>query len=222
VSQLDSAREAALVEQTYVALMDGRDEELSSLLINLYLHGQTVASLADRFLCAAMRRVGDLWHRGEITVAQEHVATRAALNALGSLEAVTHIDREGRRLALCCSVEEDFHYLPLRLAALTLAAEGFEVLNIGMSTPFSALTESLERFQPHLICVSSTVLINLDRAAHEYAGFHRAARRRRARLVLGGAGFADAGVRGRFPADLHAESFRQLEEFVATLETSEL
>ena len=32
-----------------------------------------------------MRRVGELWRAGEVTVAQEHVATRAALVALRAL-----------------------------------------------------------------------------------------------------------------------------------------
>ncbi|MGH9902675.1 MAG: cobalamin B12-binding domain-containing protein, partial [Pyrinomonadaceae bacterium] len=221
VSELAPGKEAALVDETFRALMDGRDEELSALLVNLHLHGQTVAGIADRFLCAAMRRIGDLWHAGEISVAQEHVATRTAASALRSLETAAGVAAGKKMLALCCSVEEDFHELPVRLAALTLEAGGFEVFRLGMSTPFSALTEALERFRPRLVCVSATVLVSVDRAAHEYAGFHKVARRRRARVVLGGAGFADAGVRRRLPADLHAESFRQLEAFIRTLDVSE-
>jgi MerR family transcriptional regulator, light-induced transcriptional regulator len=218
VSEFAPGREAALVEETFRSLVDGGDEELSSLFVNLHLHGQTVAGIADRFLCPAMRRVGDLWQSGELSVAQEHVATRTATRALRSLEAATGVTEEKGMLALCCSVEEDFHGLPVRIAALTLEACGLEVLDMGMSTPFSALTESLERFRPRLVCVSSTILVSLDRSAREYAEFHKAVRRRRTQVVLGGAGFDDAGVRRRLPADLHAESFRQLEEFIAILD----
>lgn len=208
----------ALVADTFRALMDGRADELAALLVNLHLHGQTVASIADRFLCAAMRRVGELWHAGEISIAQEHVATRTAASALSSLEAVTAGAEAEQMLALCCSVEDDFHELPVRLTALTLAAGGLAVFNLGLSTPFSALTEALARFQPRLVCVSSTVLISLDRAAREYGDFSKTARRRHAAIVLGGAGFADAGVRKRLPADLYAESFQQLAEFIRTLD----
>ncbi|MBC7932235.1 MAG: B12-binding domain-containing protein [Rubrivivax sp.] len=214
-------REAALVEETFRALLDGRGEDLSALLINLHLHGQSVGTLADRFLCAAMGRVGDLWHKGELSVSQEHVATRTATSALQKLQAVLDTSEEERMHALCCSAEDDFHQLPSQLAALTLEAGGFEVFDMGMSTPFSALTEALERFRPRLVCVSSTILVNLDRAAREYAEFHKTAQRRRISIVLGGAGFKDAGVRGRLPANLHAESYRQLEEFIATLDVSE-
>lgn len=218
--KLTRGRVSALVEETFAALTDGRDEDLSALVVNLHLHGQTAGAIADRFLCPAMRRVGDLWHAGQLTVAQEHVATRTAADALASLQNASARAGERRQLALCCSVEEDFHALPVRLAAVTLEAAGFEVFDVGMSTPFFALTETLERFRPRLVCVSSTQLVSLERAAREYADFHRAARRRGAAVVLGGAGFSDEGVRRRLPADLHAESFRQLEEFAASIDAA--
>jgi excisionase family DNA binding protein len=219
--ELTPDREAALSEETFRALMDGRGEDLSALLINLHLRGQSVGTIADRFLCAAMSRVGDLWHKGELSVMQEHVATRTAISGLQDLKAVLNAPEAERGHALCCSVEDDFHQLPLLLAALALEASGFEVFDMGMSTPFSALAEAVDRFRPRLVCVSSTTLNGLDRAAREYAEFHKTARRARVAIILGGAGFADASVRGRLPADLHAESFRQLEEFVETLDAGE-
>lgn len=215
---LAPGREAALAEETFHTLLEGGDEELAALLVNLHLDGHSVARLADGILCAAMRRVGDLWHAGELSVAQEHVATRTAVVALQTLQSSLQVTPGGGGLtAICCTVEDDFHELPLRLAALTLEAAGLSVFNLGPSTPFSALAEAVHRFRPELVCVSSTVLSRLDRAAYEYAGFGKAARRAGAAVVLGGAGFGAEGVRRRLPADLYAESFRQLEEFAATL-----
>ena len=215
---LEPVRGAALAEETFTALIEGRDEELSSLLVNLHLHGLSVGQVADDVLCASMRKVGDLWHAGELTVAQEHVATRTASVALRRLQASLQTRAvEERMRALCCSVEDDFHELPLRLAALTLEASGLAVFDLGPSTPFSALAEAVQRLRPELVCVSSTVLLRLDRAAYEYAGLIKVARRAGISVVLGGAGFRDEGVRRRLPADLHAESFQQLEEFVGTL-----
>ncbi|HEX8720836.1 MAG TPA: cobalamin-dependent protein [Pyrinomonadaceae bacterium] len=216
-AELGPEEEGALAEETFRALTGGHDEELSAMLVGLHLRGRSVAFIADSFLCAAMRRVGDLWHAGELSVAGEHVATRTASVALERLRAALGAPAGGGARALCCSVEDDFHELPLRLAALTLEASGLEVFNLGPSTPFSALAEAVERFRPELVCVSATVLAGLDRAAREYAEFHRAAGRAGAAVVLGGAGFAGEGVRRRLPADLHAESFRRLEGFAGAL-----
>ncbi|MBA3768706.1 MAG: helix-turn-helix domain-containing protein [Acidobacteria bacterium] len=220
-SELEPGREATMVEETFDALMEGRDEELSALFINLYLQGQTVAAIADHLLCVAMRRIGDLWHQGELSIAQEHVATRTALSALQNFHTAVDAPKRKPLMALCCSTEEDFHELPVQLTALTLKAEGSEVFNLGTNTPFYALTEAIERFSPQLVCVASTILKSLDRAAREYAGFHRTARRARTSVVLGGAGFSDASVRKRFPAELYADNYQQLAAFASRLMTPE-
>lgn len=201
----------------YKALLAGRAEEVSAILVRLHLGGRGVASLADTVLCAAMRTVGDLWHRGELTVAQEHVATRTAIVTLQTLRGALIPADAGVYTAICCSTEGDFHELPVLVAALTLEEAGWEVVNLGASTPFFALTEAVERFRPRLVCVASTILEDLERAAREYGELRAATGRAGASVVLGGAGFAGDQVRRRFPAELHADSFLHLEEFAATL-----
>lgn len=209
--------DGALADTLYLSLLDGQDEEASALLINLYLGGRGVASIADATVCAAMRRVGDSWHQGKLSVAEEHVATRAALTSLQALRASLDAPGGHGLLAVCCSTEEDFHELPVQAAALVLEGAGWEVVNLGTSTPFYALAEAVGRFAPRLVCVASTILHDLERSAREYAGVRAAAVRDGAAVALGGAGFSDAGVRRRFPAELHADDFRQLEEFAAAL-----
>ena len=204
-------------EVFYEAILAGRSDEAAAILVSLHLGGAGVALLADRVLCPAMRRVGDLWHRGELSVAQEHVASRAALEALHALRASLHAREAHGRRAVCCAVEEDFHELPVHVAALTLEANGWEVINLGTSTPFYALAEAVERFAPRVVCVASTILEGLDRAAREYADVRKSATRSGARVVLGGEGFAGEDVRRRFPAELYAEEFRQLETFAVSL-----
>ena len=216
-----SLRGSAKREETaglmYDVLVGGHAEEAAAILVSLHMEGAGVAALADEVLCPAMRRVGDLWHQGELSVAQEHVATRAALEALQALRASLHTHAAHGRRAVCCAAEEDFHELPVQVAALVLEARGWEVVNLGTSTPFYALAEAIERFEPRLVCVTATILEGLDRAAREYGEARKAAARFGAGLALGGAGFAEEDVRRRFPAELHAEDFRQLEQFAVSL-----
>jgi hypothetical protein len=58
----------------------------------------------------------------------------------------------------------------------------------------------------------------LEHNARDYGQLAAAARACDARIVLGGEGFRDAAVRSRFTADLHAESFKELSEFVRKLD----
>jgi MerR family transcriptional regulator, light-induced transcriptional regulator len=201
----------------FEALVGGRADESAALFVNLRLRVRRVELLADELLSPAMRRVGEMWRTGELTVAQEHVATRTALVALQALrDASPAPDWNGLR-ALCCSTEEDFHELPVHVCALILEARGWEVLSLGANTPLYALAEAVAQRRPRLVCVASTVLGNPERAAREHVELRRAAARAGAALVLGGAGFAGEDTRRRFPADLHADSFTHLAEFADAL-----
>jgi excisionase family DNA binding protein len=207
-----------LSEELFELIVGGHEEEAASVLVGLHLQGHTVARLADALLCPTLQRVGDLWHAGRMSVAQEHLATRTTQTALGGLRAAARVRTESaERVAVCCAVEEDYHELPVYMAALTLEAQGWEVINLGMSTPFCALTEAVARFGPRLVCVASTVFRQTDRAWREYGEFGAAVRRAGASVVLGGAGFGGEGVRQRFPADLYAATFSELEEHAAAL-----
>jgi len=207
-----------LTDELFGLIVGGNEEEAASLLVGLHLQGHTVARLADAALCPALRRVGDLWHAGRLSVAQEHLATRTAHTALDGLRAAARVRTESaEKVAVCCAVEDDYHELPVYLAALTLEAQGWEVVNLGANTPFYAVSEAVGRFVPRLVCVASTVFRQTDRAAREYGEFGAAVRRAGASVVLGGAGFFGEGMRQRFPADLYAATFSELEEHAAAL-----
>ncbi len=200
----------------FETLLAGYAESAAETLVGLRRRGHSVARIADSVLCPALRKIGDLWHAGELSVAEEHLATRTALTAVQTLRDDLKFN-VGDRAAICCAVEDDFHELPVHLAALTLEGLGWGVVNLGTSTPFYALAEAVERFAPSLVCVASTVFNQPDRAAREYGEFKRAAERVGASVVLGGAGFGVGGLRQRFPADLYAATFSQLEEHAALL-----
>jgi len=208
-----------LAEALSGALIGGEMEEVSALLVKSYLEGMTLASIFDHLLSGAMRKIGDLWQRGELTVAQEHLATRAALSALQTLDKVSDEAEANNLLVVCCGIEDDFHELPVRCAELILKHAGWEVLNLGANTPFYALTEMVTRLHPQLACVGSTIFGNLDRAVREFAELRVAAERVGTAIVLGGAGFADANIRCRLPAELHADSFQELLDFADSLAT---
>lgn len=215
-----SAVEESNADALFDALSRGEAEETTGLIVKSYLDRRPLASIFDELLAGAMQKIGDLWHRGDLTVAQEHLATRAALQALQTLDKVVAEPEPNNLLAVCCSTEDDFHELPVQCTELMLKHEGWEVLSLGPNTPFYALTEIVARLHPTLVCVASTILGDLDRAVREYRELRAQAARVGASIVLGGAGFDDANVRRRLPAELHADNFQQLLDFARTLATT--
>ena len=176
-----------------------------------------MARIADVVLCPACA-VSATWNAGELTVARGSIWRRdTALTALQALRASLNVrERERARAAICCSVEDDFHEMPVQVAALTLEAQGWGVVNLGTSTPFYAVSEAVARFNPRLICVASTVFNHTDRAAREYGEFSGAARRVGASVVWAARG-SGRGHAAQFPADLHAENILSTGSHAAAL-----
>jgi MerR family transcriptional regulator, light-induced transcriptional regulator len=206
-----------LAEQFFEAIKQGREGPSAALLLGEHLRGAELSLIFDEAVMPALRRVGDLWHAGEMSVAEEHLATITATQAVETLAAVTKSERPGAPSAVVCAAEDEFHQLPVICARSVLEAEGWVVTNLGPHTPFFALADHVEQYAPALVCVSSTTTAGLARGARDYVQLLEAARATGTRVVLGGPGFGGEGVRRQFPADLHAESFRKLVEFTRGL-----
>jgi MerR family transcriptional regulator, light-induced transcriptional regulator len=110
----------------------------------------------DRVIGPALRRIGELWHEGAITIAQEHLASQVMLGTLIDLLRLSQPADSSRRVALACFAEED-HVLGLYGAALRFASWGFRTMIIGARTPPSAIARVVESLDPDVIALSVTI-----------------------------------------------------------------
>jgi excisionase family DNA binding protein len=204
--------------QFFEAVKHGRAGEATALLLEAHMLGTELDLIFDAVVAPSLRRVGDLWYGEEMSVAEEHLATCTATRAVESLAAATRRTGAKAGAAVCCAAEEEMHTLPVLCAQALLEGAGWEVRNLGGHTPFFALAEYVEKQRPSLVCVSATLQRELEHNARDYAQLSAAVRTCGARVVLGGEGFQDGTVRARFPADLHAENFKDLSEFARELD----
>lgn len=210
-----AARTREAARAFYEAVLQAREGAATAIILELYLGGVGLARIFDEVVADAMHRIGAEWHGGTLTVADEHFATRTAIRALDSISFSVRREAAGAPVAVCCAVEDEHHEVPVLCAQVLLEGEGWRVCNLGTNTPFSALADAVEKYGPRLVCVSATTADTaLGRSPREYRLFHEAARAAGARVVLGGEGFRDAGVRARLPADLYAGNFQDLMKFI--------
>ncbi len=198
-------------------LTKGNEAETAAALISAYLHGQSLASLFDRVVTPAMHQVGDLWYRGELTIADEHLATQTAITSVHRLRSVIRLSPPTETKSIVCGVEGDLHELPIHLLRVLLEGDGWEVINLGTNTPFFALVEALNKHRPQLLCVSAKLITDPDRLARDYAQVRQSALKLHSAIALGGDGFADRLVRERFPSEFYAKNFEQLLGFAGSL-----
>lgn len=199
------------------SLVAGCEEETANLLIGAHLQGQPLTDIFDELICPAMRCIGELWYKGELTVAQEHLATRAAFSAIYKLRQMLPVPEMSGELAMCCGIEGDYHELPTHLAQMTIENEGWEVLNFGANTPLYSLAEEVTQHSPELICVCATMMPDVERLARDYKIFRESVCKLKIPVVLGGRAFLDEEIRSRFPAELYAENFADAARFIKSL-----
>ena len=199
------------------AIARGQEGASAGVLLSSYMNGVPLVKILEGTVAETMWRLGNLWHCGEVTVADEHLATQTASRAVETLRSCIRREILEDSRAVVCAVEEEMHELAVLCVRLLLEEQGWSVVHLGAHTPFYSMTDAIEKHRPSLICISSTANMALSRNAREYDQFRSEALKRGVTVALGGEGFRDEAIRQRFPAHLHAGSFSELLDFLQTL-----
>ena len=199
------------------SLIEGSEEAATNIFITAHLKGKPLTEIIDRLICPAMREIGDSWHRGKISVSQEHLATRTVLSAVYKLRSALTVPEMKNGLAICCAMEGDLHELPTLLAQIAIENEGLEVVNFGASTPLYCLTDEVTRHSPNFVCISATIINDLERLTRDYKEFREKTAKLEVPVVLGGGVFEDENIRGRFAGESYARSFTDVASFARKL-----
>lgn len=147
-----------IVEATVQFDPDALDLEVSRALAL----GPAV-NIFDRTFGPALQRIGDLWHDGTVTIAQEHLASHVITGALSDVLRLAQPADDSRRVALACFAEED-HAVPLFGVALRFASWGFRTVMIGARTPPPAIGRVVDTLGVDVVALSTTVAPSPPRA----------------------------------------------------------
>jgi MerR family transcriptional regulator, light-induced transcriptional regulator len=131
----------------------------------------STAQIDDEIIAPALWLIGRLWARGEISVADEHLATQISLRVLALQREASRTarDRAGRKAMLAAPAGE-LHIVALQMIANLLRDAGYTVLMLGPDVPPAALAEAASRHEPDVICLTATMPDVSDRvmlAIHE-------------------------------------------------------
>ncbi len=194
----------ALQARYYEAAVAGDELAGVALLERAYRSGIPVVALKEHVLTPVLHLIGERWRRGELNIWEEHLASQVTLAATEHLHRQLPRAPFNGRLALCGCPEGDLHEIALHLVVEVLEVEGWRVLSLGPNTPLFSFADAVRRFSPQLVCISATIVHDLERLRRDYGDFYRTARQHGARIVIGGAAFADPQVREIFVHDYQA------------------
>jgi excisionase family DNA binding protein len=199
------------------SLIDGCEEAATNIVMTAHLEGKPLTEIIDCLICPAMQEIGELWQRGEISVTQEHLATRGAASTVHKLRNALPVPEMKNGLAMCCAMEGDFHEFPTLLVQITIENEGLEVINFGAATPLYCLADEVMRYSPNFVCISAAVINDLERLSRDYKNFRDIIAKLKIPVLLGGRVFEDEHIRKRFVSEFYVRSFTDVAEFARNL-----
>ena len=139
----DPSRIEALVDQTFVA----HEPEPG----------------VSKVVAPVLERVGDLWERGEISVADEHLVSQLLATKVRSLLDTTANDSAGVAVLACLPGEH--HEVGLLCLAALLQRDGWRVVYLGQDTPLDDAFELAAESDAKVVGISATMRGGADDSA---------------------------------------------------------
>jgi methanogenic corrinoid protein MtbC1 len=138
------------------AIEAGSFADAQRIVIEALAAGLPGPEILDHVITPAMYRIGDRWERGEISVADEHLATAISNRVMGTVyeSLATEIPVSKERVVIA-AVEGDQHVMGLRMLADVLEGAGYEALYLG-ETPLTDLLPFLSTHEPRVIALGAT------------------------------------------------------------------
>lgn len=175
------------------AILSG-DEVAAEIVIREAMEARlSTADIDHEIIAPALWFVGELWQRGEISVADEHLATEISLRVLALQREVRRLElgRGGHRVLLATPSGEQ-HVVALRMVGNLIAEAGYSATMLGAEVPAPALASFAKSHDAAVICLSATLPGLGDRVL---ICMHEAQRLQpEAQFVVGGSGISSSAA----------------------------
>jgi DNA-binding transcriptional MerR regulator len=146
----------ALAAEAILDCVDRFDDVGLDAQIRRLLFLGSAVEILDRVLAPALLTVGERWHAGELSVAQEHMATHKLGTIMRDLVRLLPGGESDELVVLGCFADDE-HELGLLGLAIRLSEWGLRPLFLGARTPPSAVRSAVQATDPSLVALSVTV-----------------------------------------------------------------
>jgi DNA-binding transcriptional MerR regulator/methylmalonyl-CoA mutase cobalamin-binding subunit len=148
------APHAAAIDRILAAIRRFDDAELDRELRKLLFLG-TAVTILDEVVTPLLYEVGRLWHSGELSVAEEHLASQRIGTLLRDLVRLSP-GALAEQAVVLASFADDEHDLGLLAMALRFSGWGLRPVFLGARTPPGAIRSAVQAMRPALVALSVT------------------------------------------------------------------
>lgn len=144
------------VDRYLTGALNGDMRLVDDVVDDCYRTSGNVLDVYFGLIANVQQRIGEMWHDGEINVAQEHLSTEITLNQMERLRARIPIAEMNGFSVIVTTVEGESHFIGARMIADLLQSVGWEVHYLGPGTPRHSLVEYVDKKNIDLVLLSFT------------------------------------------------------------------
>jgi methanogenic corrinoid protein MtbC1 len=153
-------------DAAYRRYLDGllaNDRQQCRLSFEQWLESDAgLRSLYEDLVRRSLYEVGDLWERGRISVATEHLATAVTESLLNlAYPRLFAQPRMGKSAVVAC-VANEYHQIGGKMVADLFELNGWRGYFLGANTPVRDVKELIAEKRPDVVALSVAVAFNLD------------------------------------------------------------
>jgi methanogenic corrinoid protein MtbC1 len=171
------------LRKSIVEATRANDVDALTQLVNQSLALHPLEDAFVTVLGPALVEIGELWEAGDVTVAQEHLASGTIRASVQRLLADARAGIRGVAVLACAP--EERHEIGLLMLGVLLRAHGWQVAYLGADTPTDDAAKLAQRLDASLLCFSAS---NGERAAALQRELRKTDVPSGARVVVGGRG----------------------------------
>ena len=199
------------VYHAYLAALRDRDRRRALRVVQTaHEKGSDLRELYLDVFQPALRQIGVLWERNEVTVAEEHLATAITQSIMASLYTQASLAVEnGHRLIAACP-ETERHEVGLRMLCDFMDLEGWTTTYLGASVPRASLARLVCEQPPDVLALSVSISPHLTALRATISEVRAGCGERQPIILVGGRVFHEKPeLAFKLGADLTARDARQ-------------
>ncbi len=183
-----------------MALLTGDEAGVEVVFAAAARRGADLAVLGRDLIAPALDEVGRMWRCGEVSIAEEHLASALVFHAFSHMAAALPAPPLGApRLVLACLAGE-FHELGVRIVAEVARMAGWQADVLGANTPRECAIRFIALHRPEAVGLSLALAAHLAECGRTVDEIRRASPG--TRIVVGGCVFRhDTALCGLTGAD---------------------
>jgi corrinoid protein of di/trimethylamine methyltransferase len=197
-----------ILAQLGSALFELDEEEVLRLTKMAMEEGLNPLDILEKGLAEGIRRIGDSFASGDLTLPHMIIGADIMQRALGILEPVlvgSQAERSFKAKVVIGTVEGDIHDIGKKIVTTLLRAHGYDVVDLGRDVPNAHFAQQVVSERPEFVCMSALMTTTVTNQEEVIRLLDQAGVRGKVRVLVGGAAVMEEMAK-RVGADGYAET----------------